>query len=366
MEQNKRTRVSQSDVPAHSLSEALKVAEVLKEQFAKQPTKPLMVAKALDIKPTSSRFRMLTGAAVAYGLTTGGYNAQEIGLTDLGKRCVSPVDVGDDELAKRTALIQPRVISEFLRKYNNNQFPTDRIGVNVLEEMGIAQDRASKVLAMIKSSAKFFGLTKEIKGTMFVDLDHPIHISPGEDVLAEDLDLGRHEDEDADFQDIEGLPEEGLMQTLSTSVVKKVFITHGKDTAIVDQLKELLLYGKFDPVVSVEHQTGAKPVPQKVMDDMRSCEAAVIHVGSEKKLTDTDGNEVRLLNQNVLIEIGAAMALYGHKFVLLVEEGVELPSNLQGLYEVRYSGEKLELDAAMKLLKSFNEFTSTADMPNAG
>jgi len=156
------------------------------------------------------------------------------------------------------------------------------------------------------------------------------------------------------------------MQTLSTSVVKKVFITHGKDTAIVDQLKELLLYGKFDPVVSVEHQTGAKPVPQKVMDDMRSCEAAVIHVGSEKKLTDTDGNEVRLLNQNVLIEIGAAMALYGDKFVLLVEEGVELPSNLQGLYEVRYSGEKLELDAAMKLLKSFNEFTSTADMPNAG
>ena len=111
----------------------------------------------------------------------------------------------------------------------------------------------------------------------------------------------------------------------------------------------------------MEHETTAKPVPQKVMDEMRSCGAAVIHVGNEKRLMDTEGNEVPLLNQNVLIEIGAAMALYGDKFVLLVEEGVELPSNLQGLYEVRYSGEKLELDAAMKLLKSFNEFTGTRE-----
>jgi Predicted nucleotide-binding protein containing TIR-like domain len=38
-------------------------------------------------------------------------------------------------------------------------------------------------------------------------------------------------------------------------------------------------------------------------------------------------------NSNVLIEIGAAMALYDRNFILLVEEGTKLPSNLQGLYE---------------------------------
>ena len=63
-----------------------------------------------------------------------------------------------------------------------------------------------------------------------------------------------------------------------------------------------------------------------------------------------------MLNANVLIEIGAAMALFGRKFILLVEKGVTLPSNLQGLYEVRFEGSKLDYEATMKLLKAFNDF----------
>jgi hypothetical protein len=44
-------------------------------------------------------------------------------------------------------------------------------------------------------------------------------------------------------------------------------------------------------------------------------------------------------------------ALYpGYKFILLVEEGLQLPSNLQGLYECRYSGDELSRLATMKLL----------------
>ena len=105
-----------------------------------------------------------------------------------------------------------------------------------------------------------------------------------------------------------------------------------------------------------EHETAAKPVPKKVMDDMRTCRAAVIHVGSEGVLFDKDGNEVPQINGNVLIEIGAAMALFAEKFVLLVEEGVKLPSNLQGLYECRYNGDELNMAATMKLLKAFSEF----------
>ncbi|MEJ1961585.1 MAG: TIR domain-containing protein [Gammaproteobacteria bacterium] len=71
---------------------------------------------------------------------------------------------------------------------------------------------------------------------------------------------------------------------------------------------------------------------------------------------DAGGTERRMLNQNVLIEIGAAMALYGRKFILLVEKGATLPSNLQGLYEVRYEGGKLDYDSTMRLLKAFNDF----------
>ena len=62
------------------------------------------------------------------------------------------------------------------------------------------------------------------------------------------------------------------------------------------------------------------------------------------------------INPNVLIEIGAAMALYDKNFVLLVQKGVQLPSNLQGLYRCEYEGEMLDYQSTMKLLKTFNEF----------
>ena len=136
----------------------------------------------------------------------------------------------------------------------------------------------------------------------------------------------------------------------------RIFITHGKNRKILEQVKEIVAYGKFEPVVAQEHETAAKPVPEKVMDDMRSCQAAVIHVSSEGFLKDAEGREQPQLNGNVLIEIGAAMALYGKQFILLVEDGVRLPSNLQGLYECRYSGNELSGEATMKLLKAFNAF----------
>ena len=114
--------------------------------------------------------------------------------------------------------------------------------------------------------------------------------------------------------------------------------------------------GKFEAIVSIEIQTVAKAIPDKVMDDMRSCSAAIVHVGAERKLIDDNGDSHTQINNNALIGIGAAMALYKGRFVLLVERGVQLPSNLQGLYEVRYEGEQLDHDATMKLLEAFNAF----------
>ncbi len=180
-----------------------------------------------------------------------------------------------------------------------------------------------------------------------VDEDVPIVESAQvDDLVAEDSELIT--EEDTDFK-----PSQMVAPTTDNN---RVFITHGKNLKILEQVKELVEYGKYEPVVAMEHETAAKPVPQKVMDDMRTCRAAVIHVSAERVLVDEEGDEVPQINHNVLIEIGAAMALYSNKFVLLVEDGLELPSNLQGLYECRYKGDELSMTAVMKLLKAFNEF----------
>jgi predicted nucleotide-binding protein len=136
---------------------------------------------------------------------------------------------------------------------------------------------------------------------------------------------------------------------------RRVFITHGKNRGLVDPIKKLLDYGELEPVVSVERQSVSKPVPAKVMDDMRDCGAAIIHVDADKTIVDNQGQEHVFLNPNVLIEIGAAMAFYGQRFILLVREGVRLPSNLQGLYEVGYDGDTLDANATIALLDAIKD-----------
>lgn len=354
----RKKSLMQSDVPAYSAKEARRVAEALRDQYGKQPTTPLMVAKAMDMTPTSGGFKMITGASVAYGFTDGGGQAERIGLTDLGKRAVAPLAEGDDLVAFREAILKPRVIREFLERYSGNRVPNRSIAQNVLEEMGVPRDASKRALDMILENARAADFVEVVKGVDYITLDKvPSTPAP----LFESPDVpGSFDDEqgdsplDAERSSNAVTPVKSV--TVEQVVNNRVFITHGKNLAVVNQLKELLTYGDFVPVVSVENETLAKSIPDKVLDDMRSCDAGIVHVGPEMTLRDGEDNEVKMLNSNVLIEIGAALALYGRRLILLVEQGTELPSNLQGLYQARYSGGELTYDATMKLLKTFNEF----------
>ncbi|MGV1035066.1 MAG: TIR domain-containing protein [Microbacteriaceae bacterium] len=356
----RKARLSQADVPSLSIAEAMRVPGALRDQYAKQPARPLMVAAALDMSPTGGHFRALTGASVAYGLTDGAAQGEVIGLTDLGRRAVAPTVEGDDITAMREAVLQPRVVRQFLQKYDGSKIPTRSIALNVLEEMGVPGDVTSRALDMVLENAKTAGFVQQINGQEYVNLDGAVPDTfASTDAAHGELSFVPH--------DVEGQPEslataplvpQAIATALPNNIVtnKRVFVSHGKNSDIVNQIKELLTFGGFEPIVSVEKESVSKPVPDKVMDEMRSCGAGIVHVGSENRLLDADGKEFKVLNENVLIEIGGAMALYKRNFILLVEKGVTLPSNLQGLYEVRYEGDKLDYDSTMKLLKAFNDF----------
>jgi hypothetical protein len=350
-EGQRRTYVSQTDVPAYGLPQALRVSQALADQYGKNATRPLRVAQAMAMQPSSSTFRMLCGASIAYGLTDGGYNSEQISLTPLGRRIVAPTKEGDDVAAKREALLRPRVVREFLTRYNESKLPSEQVARNVLEELGVPTARTKQVFDFVVESARDAGYLRDVKGTTYVDLDDAPAPDGSREAGGAD-DAPQPSEDGGDDVPVPPLPP-GTGRTN-----RRVFITHGRNMEIVAQLKDLLTFGNFTPVVALEHETVSKPVSDKVMDDMRSCSAAIIHVGAELRLMDTDGKEQKMLNQNVLIEIGAALALYGRKFILLVEKEATLPSNLQGLYEVRYSGSKLDYESTMKLLKAFNDFRS--------
>jgi hypothetical protein len=361
---SKRSYVKQSDVPSASLDEALRVPAAILDHYAGKATAPLYVAKALNVDPKGSQLKVLSGAAIAFGLIEGGSQASSISVTELAKRILRPKEEGADLAAKRESVLKPRVFGEFLRNYDGHPFPRQDIALNVLEGMGVPREKAGEVLDRISSSARSVGFLEEIREKTYVSLQGaaPVGDEPAGTPVAEE--------ETADEQLAEpkapppaptpaaGAPTPGT--ALAVAIVdderrRRVFITHGKNRDLVDPIKKLLEYGELLPVVSVEKQSVSKPVPEKVMDDMRGCGAAIIHVDADRSITDGEGQQHVMLNPNVLIEIGAAMAFYGRRFILLVREGVKLPSNLQGLYEVRYSGETLDAAATIKLLEAIKD-----------
>lgn len=363
--EEKRVYFKQADFPQSTLQQAQRIASALVDNFASDSGSPPDVALSLRISPTSSSWPILSGASVAYGLTDGGVNANVIKLTALGRRLVAPVAEGEDVIARREAILKPRILREFFEKYRRAKFPNEVIGVNVLKSLGLPGERANAAIEIIKTNGIYAGIIRETPTGLFINLD-----SPGVPLPIATADLGDRLDtvhaDDTSIGSVSSIPNSSITATnvpVSTPSVpsfdtkaNRVFITHGKQRAVVGQIKELLTFGSFEPVVSVERESTAIPVPEKVFEDMRSCGAGVLHVGAEGKYLDKDGNEHAKLNDNVLIEIGAAMALYGKRMILLVEKGVALPSNLQGLYRCEFEGDKLDYESTMKLLKTFNQF----------
>lgn len=361
----KRSYFKQADFPQTTLQQAQKLASTIVDNFAGDGGSPPDIALALGISPTSSAWPALAGASIAYGLTDGGVNANTLKLTSLGRRLVAPEQEGEDLIARREAILKPRILKDFFERYRRAKLPSDTIAANVLKSLNLPGDRAQSALEIIKANGRYAGIIRETPTGPFVNLD-----SPGVPAPTATPALPEHNTVAADSATYDwesARPSTGIAQMAPQAVatptapsfdakLNQVFISHGKQKAIVAQIKELLAFGNFDPVVSVERESTAIPVPERVFEDMRSCGAGVIHVGAEGKYLDKEGDEHTKLNDNVLIEIGAAMALYGKKVILLVERGVTLPSNLQGLYRCDFEGDHLEYESTMKLLKTFNQF----------
>lgn len=368
---SKRTYLKQTDVPSATLDEALRLPTAIFEHYAGKPTQPLFVAKALNIDPKGSQLKVLSGASIAFGLIEGGAQAATIGVTELAKNIIRPTDEGADLSARREAVLKPRIFGEFLRRYDGNPFPRSDIAMNILEEMGVPREKTQEVMERIETSAHSVGFLQEIKGKKYVSLE-----GSGVGPLAKDIADSSSELSNGETDETPAPPPNQLSETLkparesvrsplATAIIdderrRKVFITHGKNRDLVEPIRKLLEYGELTPVVSVDRQSVSKPVPEKVMDDMRFCGAAIIHVDADRTINDDKGEEHVLLNPNVLIEIGAAMAFYGRRFILLVRDGVKLPSNLQGLYEVRYGGDTLDATATIKLLEAIKDIKNYA------
>jgi predicted nucleotide-binding protein len=365
MPRGRRPGSPNKNFPSFPLERALELPIAIAEGASGMATDRLTLSQLVDKSPSSSVFHNLILASRAYGLTTGGKNADEFDLTPVGRLATS------DDPQERTEGLRKAVLSvdpfrAFLTQYDKKKVPQPVAFRSFLvNQVGVALQHVEVAMQQLLDDARLAGFIRIVKGSEWIDLQNAA-VAPPIGPSSESGAGGEAEETLDDALAKEGETRAAVVERTSIGEAArgepvvpvgppKVFITHGKNAQILQQLKELLTFGKFEPIIAQEHETVSKPVPDKVLEDMRRCSAGVIHVATEDRLLDDRGNEHHKINENVLIEIGAAMALYGRNFILLSPKGLHLPSNLQGLYRCEYEGATLDYEATMKLLKAFNE-----------
>lgn len=336
----KKRRYATRIFPKNTLIDALRIAQSIHDNNADQPYDRLDLAKSIRYTPESSLFRTLITSSSRFGVTTGSYKAAKISLTELGKSIVAPKSDQEKAESLKQALYNIDFYRKFFSRFDGHRLPNREFLKNTLDrDFGIPMQDTDECYEFIIKNAKELGIITKFNDSDYIQMSKLVPSVP----ITEE-------------EEKEEVEEKIVTKEPKVKVIEKprAFISHSKNKKIVDQIKQILDFGQFEYVIAEERETTAIPIPEKVFGLMRQCNCAIINVSADEQELRDDGTYG--INQNVLIEIGAAFLLYNKKVIILADKRVELPSNLQGLYRCEYEGDELTFNTAMKLQKTLSEF----------
>ena len=133
----------------------------------------------------------------------------------------------------------------------------------------------------------------------------------------------------------------------------RVFLSHSEHAEIVTQMEAMLGLAGINCEIAARGETSAVPVPERVLNSMRKCNAAIIVVSAEG---DDNGSHEHDASQNVLAQIGTAFVLYRKKVALLWDKRIPVPPSLQSLPRSEFEGSEITLESAMKVVRTIQGF----------
>lgn len=330
----KNSRISQADIPGRSLADSISVAQALYDHFAGKSAAPHDVALALDISPTSSAWRTLTGAAIAYGLTIGGCYADAIELSDLGRRIVAPTEEGEDDRAKIEAMLRPRILKEFFQKYDRAKFPRPDIARNVLSSMGVPTNRVDTVFEIVVDNGNFVGAIRDTKTGPFVALAGATR-TVDSDEQRPDQQLPDEFERAFESVAAETSPTLPSEPTVPPGP-KQIFVAHGKNHKPLGELKSILDQFKIPYKVAVDEPNVGRPISKKVAQLMHECSAGIFIFTADEKFTNLESETIFRPSENVVYELGAASVLWENKIIILKQKDVNFPSDFKDLGYIEF------------------------------
>jgi predicted nucleotide-binding protein with TIR-like domain len=336
--------------PPMSLDRALIVARTIEHEASGMTTSRLTLAELLDSTPTSRVFKDMVASSRFYGLTTGGINADEFALTDLGARAASD-DPDESGPALKEAVMNVAPYKIFFVQFKGKKVPTPKpMNDFLVRDAGIDEERAEEASAYILSDAKTAGLVRKVKNADWVDLSGTPAPRVGDDEDGDD-DVPEPEldvpdaDDGGGGGDHDGGGGDEKHNLRKRARPNAIFVGHGKNKKPRDQLTKILgQYGIPFKVAEDEPNRG-RPIPIKVKETMEECGAAILIFSADEELFDKDGESVWRPSENVVNELGAASIMYDSRIIIFREETVSLATNYESIGYITFEHDDLTAKA---------------------
>ena len=123
-----------------------------------------------------------------------------------------------------------------------------------------------------------------------------------------------------------------------------IFISHGHDEFVKLKVKDILVSNGYKAHLFEDERRkhGLITVPAVIKEAIERCGSAILILSNDDLMSD----QRTRARQNVIHELGYCQAYFGDRVLILVEQGVEQPSNLQGLLtsSFSYDGKRVRIN----------------------
>lgn len=149
--------------------------------------------------------------------------------------------------------------------------------------------------------------------------------------------------------------------TTLTSIPPKAFIAHGGRSGILDKLRDFVEALGIEPIIVELSPSRGMTVDEKVSKYIKDADCGIV-LATKGGIVDTTRTKSKQHPRlNVIDELERLRAAFPEKTVLLVERGVDLPSNVSGLTYEPFVGQSMDraFTAIARELTEFGIITAT-------
>ncbi len=152
--------------PASTFEDALELATAIYTFGSGQPVRRITLFDNLGKSPDSGSTRQLVTNSAKYGLTTGGYSAELLGLTPEGAQAVGD-DVSQATRARarfKLAVENIAVFKGLYEAYLGNRLPAQAVLADKARELGVPEEDVTECVETFTVNTKFVGVLRSVSG----------------------------------------------------------------------------------------------------------------------------------------------------------------------------------------------------------